>query len=999
MTTSGVSGSTSIEGSDAGEKLVGGGGSDTIDGGRGSDFINAGGGNDTIIYDEADYKILGGGGIDTLLFLSEKQNLNFGTQAINGIEALQLGGMGGHRVTFSAADVVRVSDTDRFVITGDKTSTVNFSDSGWTWGGLINNNEQSLFTKDGATVVVDRTVNVAGFSYNATVTFREGSDQEVKEDEGTPFLDADGTLTVTDQNAGQAFLLPSMLGTLTSLDEQGNPNLGQLYIGVSTLTGSYLYGYSVDNDKVHYLGAGQTRTEDFWVETVDGTRVKLPFTIVGVNDAPELTDVQATLATGVEDTDYTISVADLLQGFTDADIDDTLAVENLTANNGMLVKNSNDPNYTFTPSANYNGTITLNYRVVDEKGAFISATQSFSLTAVNDAPTLTGTQAALANGFEDTSYHITVTDLLKGFSDVDGDALAVENLTANDGTLVKKNDGTYTFTPTADYNGTVTLNYRVIDGKGGSADGTRSFSLAAVNDAPSLTGTQATLAAGVEDTDYRISVDDLLKGFSDVDGDALSMSGLTTTNGTLVNNNNGSYTFKPNANHNGSVALSYRVVDEKGAFISATQSFSLTAVNDAPSLTGTQATLAAGVEDTDYRISVDDLLKGFSDVDGDALAVANLTGNDRPLVNNDDGTYTFTPPADYNGTVTLNYRIIDGKGGSTDGTRSFILAAVNDAPTFTITGSFQLEEDTNVRDGQWLTTVITLRVKDPDIGESVIDKIESSLNNIGGLTQRANSGDEFLYVYQVNNNDSKIQGLNSGQTWSDSFTLFSRDGSSTIFRFEISGKNEPINGTAGNDTISGTSGADLIYGLDGNDRIAAEDGNDTVYGGSGDDTILGGSGNDILYGNDGNDTLVGGTGVDSLYAGAGNDLINARYSEGNFFGEEGDDFFEFNGESWGSLNGGSGRDTFIFHPDSDYGNATYAIISDFDVSKAPENGGDVLRLPFSLTGLKAEAADATYGANAFALYLGDQFVMTLIGVGFSPDKISDYIGAKNIVSY
>ncbi|NKF15399.1 cadherin-like domain-containing protein, partial [Rhizobium phaseoli] len=43
--------------------------------------------------------------------------------------------------------------------------------------------------------------------------------------------------------------------------------------------------------------------------------------------------------------------------------------------------------------------------------------------------------------------------------------------------------------------------------------------------------------------------------FRYVDGDQLSVSGLTANHGALVNNNNGTWTFTPDANYNGPVSL------------------------------------------------------------------------------------------------------------------------------------------------------------------------------------------------------------------------------------------------------------------------------------------------------------------------------------------------------------------------------------------------------------------------------------------------------------
>ncbi|RDJ14195.1 cadherin-like domain-containing protein, partial [Rhizobium phaseoli] len=169
---------------------------------------------------------------------------------------------------------------------------------------------------------------------------------------------------------------------------------------------------------------------------------------------------------------------------------------------------------------------TIQYTIKMSNGTLSVGTLTVVINGVNDAPVLTSNAATLA-GTEDTPYTISTADLLAGFTDVDGDQLSVAGLTANHGALVNNNDGTWTFTPDANYNGPVSLSYTVIDGNGGSVPATQTLTLAAVNDAPVLSGSAATLSAGSEDTPYTISAADLLAGFTDVDGDQLSVSGLT----------------------------------------------------------------------------------------------------------------------------------------------------------------------------------------------------------------------------------------------------------------------------------------------------------------------------------------------------------------------------------------------------------------------------------------------------------------------------------------
>ena len=176
-----------------------------------------------------------------------------------------------------------------------------------------------------------------------------------------------------------------------------------------------------------------------------------------------------------------------------------------------------------------------NYTVSDGNGAKVKATNSFELEAVNDAAELTGDQATLAKGKEDNAYILQESDLLKGFTDPDGDTLQVENLQASSGSLKNNNDGTWTYTPKTNDNGTIKLNYTVSDGNGAKVKATNSFELEAVRDAAELTGDQATLAKGKEDNAYILQESDLLKGFTDPDGDTLQVENLQASSGSLKN--------------------------------------------------------------------------------------------------------------------------------------------------------------------------------------------------------------------------------------------------------------------------------------------------------------------------------------------------------------------------------------------------------------------------------------------------------------------------------
>jgi Cadherin-like domain len=402
-----------------------------------------------------------------------------------------------------------------------------------------------------------------------------------------------------------------------------------------------------------------------------------------VNDAPELIAETADLPYGEPGKAYTVTAEQLLQGFSDVD-GNLLSVSELSADIG-IVTDMGDGNYTITPPEGYDGVVNLRYTVVDGQGGQTAATQLFGLKP-NVAPALTGTPATLAAGLEDTAFTVTAAKLLQGYSDADGGQLAVSNLLAKNAAVVANADGSYTITPNANYNGDVTLSYKVVDGQGGSVRASQTVAINPVNDAPTLTSAKAVLASGTEDTAFTVSTADLLKGYSDVDvGDQPSVNALTADHATVTDNGDGTYTVTPALNYNGAVKLSYSVIDGNGGVTAAQSIVSLASVNDAPGITAAVAQLADGLQGASYTVSVASLLQGYSDVDGGTLSVFGLSAGPGSVVTpGADNTFVIQMPAGYTGAVELNYAVLDGQGGSTAATQSFNVLAVNHVPTITV---------------------------------------------------------------------------------------------------------------------------------------------------------------------------------------------------------------------------------------------------------------------------------------------------------------------------
>ena len=128
---------------------------------------------------------------------------------------------------------------------------------------------------------------------------------------------------------------------------------------------------------------------------------------------------------------------------------------------------------------------------------------------------------------------------------------------------------------------TETFTIAVTDGMSRTT-GVVTFPIIGSNDAPRLTGTPATFAAGVEDITYLIPITSLTQGFTDPEGAAISTQNYLTSSGTVIDLGNGSIALTPGANYAGIVVLTYDVVDPVGGVFTTSVNLTFTPAIDAP---------------------------------------------------------------------------------------------------------------------------------------------------------------------------------------------------------------------------------------------------------------------------------------------------------------------------------------------------------------------------------------------------------------------------------
>ncbi|MBN3962615.1 MAG: cadherin-like domain-containing protein [Nostoc sp. NMS8] len=309
---------------------------------------------------------------------------------------------------------------------------------------------------------------------------------------------------------------------------------------------------------------------------------------------------------------------------------------------------------------------------------------------------------------------------------------------------------------------------------------------------------------------------DLLANDTDVDGGTLSITAVSNAvNGTVTLNNSGNVVFTPTTGFsNGNGSFKYTVSDGNG---------------------GTDLGIVT--------VAVGTTLNGTSNND-------NLSGTS--VIQNADGTFSYSANLDFSGADSFTYNIKDNSG------------AISNTATVNLTiNPLNLQggsgNDTLKFQGAGLTAQNLLLTKNGS-------NLEVSFENI------ANSPKVILQNFALENLDNlrKSTGasvdlgniLFNGQTTiQDSFDVFDVNStqSNLLNQNSVNFLNNLNNNVNGFD-----NSADVINGQGGNDRIDGKSGNDLLRGAAGNDTLIGGSGNDILIGGADNDSLTGGSGNDQF---------------------------------------------------------------------------------------------------------------------------------------
>lgn len=283
-------------------------------------------------------------------------------------------------------------------------------------------------------------------------------------------------------------------------------------------------------------------------------------------------------------------------------------------------------------------------------------------------------------------------------------------------------DGSFTYTPAADWCGTDRFGYAV---RGGAATryAEATVTVDCVNDLPVA---RPSSYAGAEDQRIVTGAPGVLAAATDADGDRIGAALVSgPTAGTLDLRPDGSFSYTPGVDYCGTDSFTWQPTDGTASGAPVTTTLKVGCVNDPP--VG-HASSHEGTEDEAIRADAPGVLTDASDVEGDPVSAEIVTEPASGSVElSADGSFSYTPDADFCGADTFTWRPTDGTDAGAEVMASLDVGCVNDAPTGKPAELDATEDDQLRVDAPGLLTGARDAEGDPITAEVVTPPAEGAL--------------------------------------------------------------------------------------------------------------------------------------------------------------------------------------------------------------------------------------------------------------------------------
>lgn len=328
------------------------------------------------------------------------------------------------------------------------------------------------------------------------------------------------------------------------------------------------------------------------------------------------------------------------------------------AAHGTVTEGTEPGSLVYTPAKGWSGADTFEYTVTDGAGRTSSATVTVvvGVAAVDHWHTMSTNRSMRMSA----DKGVLVGDSGRGL----WAAMETEPL---NGTLDLEKDGSYVYTPDADWSGRDWFTYSAND-----ADGTAAFALVVIDVAPAAKDDRARTTAG---TTVRVAGPGVL---GNDHGDALRVVEVgEVRHGTATIAADGTFVYTPAKGFSGTDTVPYRAQDSAGQLVDATVTVrvGIAAADD----TGRTIAGTPVSRDARHGLLADDQGTGLT------ATVARKPAHGTVTIQR-DGAYVYTPATGFVGKDTFTYTVTDASGQTTTATATMTVVAAAVATDDSATG-------------------------------------------------------------------------------------------------------------------------------------------------------------------------------------------------------------------------------------------------------------------------------------------------------------------------
>jgi VCBS repeat-containing protein len=331
-------------------------------------------------------------------------------------------------------------------------------------------------------------------------------------------------------------------------------------------------------------------------------------------------------------------------------------------------------------ASGYTGHFTVTQAVYDPSGNIISFAASFVQHGASPSPSLSGTVAYQAPTPPPSGVLV---------NDTDPNGLPLTARVVNGpghGSVTMNPNGSFTYTPAANYTGPDSFTYVASDGEGTSSPATVNLKVNPFNRPPVAVNENY---ATTQNQPLSVAGPGILAGTSDPDPNTTLTAKLLTqpSHGSVTLNTDGSFSYTPASNYLGTDSFTYAAND--GALNSniATVTLAVTGSRNAPAAYDDSYAVGTAV----LQQSAPGVLANDHDPNGQALTSSVVAGpSNGKLVLYSNGSFTYTPNAGFHGADSFTYQASDGQLSSNPATVNIL---VESAPVG-VSEQYSINEDT-----------------------------------------------------------------------------------------------------------------------------------------------------------------------------------------------------------------------------------------------------------------------------------------------------------------